>query len=499
MSQCWRRRRGATGSAIRAELARRELARRHYARFLRLTGGAAWIPTRFSEFLAREAQAFLEADTGNAYDILILQTPPQHGKSASVTEALPAWALLRNPDARVILASYNEDSAERFARRNREKLSQWGAALSGVTLGGVRRATEYELEGRRGRLVSRGIMSGITGNAADLLIIDDPIKNREEADSPAYREKLWAEWLNSLKSRLAAKAKVIVIMTPWHEDDLAARILRTETNVRLLRLPVEAEERDPMGRAPGAALCPELGKGADWLAQFKRSYLNDPSGGQRAWLALYQCRPRAERGNIVRRDWWKFYDAPPETFGTQCVSVDAAFKGGERNDFVAITVWGKRGEDYYLLDCVNKHMDFVGTLAAVRETRKRFPGARAVLIEDKANGSAVLNVLRREMFCVPVEPRGDKRSRVYGASPAIESGHVRLPKSAPWLEAYLEQFTAFPSGRHDDMVDSSTQALHWLFSQSGDVPRDPETLPKAPPPEDGRELADNDCYDVYGY
>ncbi|MBQ9492470.1 MAG: phage terminase large subunit [Oscillibacter sp.] len=486
---------------IRAELLRRELARRNYAAWLRLTGGPLWIPTRFSGFLAREAQAFLEADTGNAYDILILETPPQHGKSMAVTEALPAWVLLRAPETRVILASYNEESAERFARRNREKLSRWGPLLAGVTPGGVNRATEYELSGHRGRLISRGIMSGITGNAADLLIVDDPVKNREEADSPAYRNKLWGEWLNSLKSRLAAKAKVIVIMTPWHEDDLAARILRTETNVRLLRLPVEAETSDPMGRAPGEPLCPELGKGAGWLAQFRRAYLSDPSGGQRAWLALYQCRPRAERGNLIRRDWWKFYDGPPDAFGTCCVSVDAAFKGGEQNDFVAVTVWGRRDENYYLLECVNRHLDFVGTLAVIRDVRARFPAAYAVLIEDKANGSAILDVLQREMFCIPVDPRGDKRSRVYGASPAIESGHVFLPRSAPWLEAYLDQWSAFPSGQHDDMVDSSTQALHWLFGKSGTVPAPPEEDDDSPPREERYRaaLTDNDRYNVYGW
>ncbi|MBQ6987399.1 MAG: phage terminase large subunit, partial [Oscillibacter sp.] len=444
-----------TGGVIRAELIRRELARRNYAAWLRLTGGPMWIPTRFSEFLAREAQAFLEASTGNAYDILILETPPQHGKSMTLTEALPAWVLVRAPETRVILASYNDESAERFARRNREKLLRWGPILTGVTPGGVNRATEYELAGHRGRLISRGIMSGITGNAADLLIIDDPVKNREEADSPTYRNKLWGEWLNSLKSRLAAGAKVIVIMTPWHEDDLAARILRTETNVRLIRLPVEAEEQDPLGRTPGEALCPELGKDAVWLAQFREAYLSDPAGGQRAWMALYQCRPRAERGNLIRRDWWKFYDTDtlPPAFGSCCVSVDAAFKGGENNDFVAVTVWGRHKNNYYLLDCVNRHLDFIGTLAVIRDARERFPAARAVLIEDKANGSAILDVLGREMFCIPVEPRGDKRSRVYGASPAIESGHVHLPASAPWLEEYLDQWTAFPSGRHDDMVD----------------------------------------------
>ena len=449
---------------IRAELIRRELARRDYGAYLELVYGDAWIPTRFSGFLAREAQAFLEADTGNAYDILILETPPQHGKSMTVTETLPSWLLMKRPDTRIILGSYNQDSAERFARRNREKVAVWGRALSGIELGNLNRAAQFELAGRRGRLLSVGILSGVTGNAADVLIIDDPVKNREEADSPAYREKLWGEWLNSFKSRLQAGAKVIVIMTPWHEDDMAARILRTETNVRLIRLPVEAGDNDPLGRMPGEALCPELGKGDKWLAQFRDAYLNDPTGGQRAWMALYQCTPRAEEGNLVRRGWWKFYDAAPE-LPVQYLSVDAAFKGDENNDFVAVTVWGKRDNDYYLLDCVNRHLTFTETLDTIRAAQARFPKARAVLIEDKANGSAIIDVLRRECYCIPVNPAGGKVARVHAVSPVIESGHVFLPRAARWLEEYLNQWTAFPAGVHDDMVDSSTQALNYLFGE----------------------------------
>ena len=461
---------------IQRELIRRELARRYYGAYLELVYGRDWIPTRFSRFLAAELQRFLETDTGNACDILVLETPPQHGKSWTLTEALPSWVLGKSPDTRIILVSYNEDSAERFSRRNREKLRFWGPLLFGVELGGLNRATEFELSGRRGRLISRGVLSGITGHPANLLILDDPIKNREEADSPAYREKLWAEWQNSLKSRLAAGAKVILVMTPWHEDDLAARLLRTESNLRLLRLPVEAETGvpDPLGRSPGEPLCPELGKDAHWLAQFKQAYLNAPAGGQRAWAALYQCRPRTEGGNLIRRDWWRFYDRPPEC-PVQAISVDAAFKGDETSDFVAITVWGKLQEDYFLLDCQNRHLRFTETLAAIRETRRRFPAARAVLIEDKANGSALLDVLRREMFCIPVEPKGGKTARVHAVSPAIESGHVFLPRNAPWLGEYLEQWSAFPAGKHDDMVDSSSQALYWLFSagRTSEVSTDP--------------------------
>lgn len=457
------------------ELARRELARRDYGEYLALSQGKGWRRTALSVFLAETLQRFLEADTGHAYDILIVQTPPQHGKSMTVTETLPSWYLGRNPDKRVIVAGYSEDFAERFCRRNLEKLRRWGRDLFGVELGKVQRAAEFELAGCRGRMIARGLLSGITGNPADLLIVDDPIKSRQEADSEVIRDRIWEEWQNSLKSRFAAGAKVIVIMTPWHEDDLSARILKSELHAQLLRLPVEAERHDPLGRKPGEPLCPELGKNAQWLRDFKRSYLDDPKGGARAWTALYQCAPRVECGNLIRRAWWKRYDpGRPPRFGTQVISVDAAFKGDERNDFVAITVWGKAGQDYYLLDCVNRHLDFPGTLQMVRAVSRNYPQARAVLIEDKANGSAVIQTLQKELFCIPVNPRGGKVARVHAVSPMIEAGHVFVPERGPWVEDYLDQWTAFPTGRHDDMVDSSSQALSWLLNASGAVAEEEE-------------------------
>lgn len=462
---------------ILSELARRELARREYGEYLALSQGKGWRRTALSVFLAEKLQRFLETDTGHAYDILIIQTPPQHGKSMTVTETLPSWYLGRNPDKRVIVAGYSEDFAERFCRRNLEKLRRWGRDLFGVEPGKVQRAAEFEVAGHRGRMIARGLLSGITGNPADLLIVDDPIKSRQEADSEVIRDRIWEEWQNSLKSRFAAGAKVIVIMTPWHEDDLSARILKSELHVELLRLPVEAERQDPLGRKPGAPLCPELGKDAKWLRDFKKSYLDDPKGGARAWTALYQCAPRVECGNLIRREWWKRYDpGRPPRFGTQVISVDAAFKGEERNDFVAITVWGKAGQDYYLLDCVNRHLDFPGTLQMVRAVSRQYPQARAVLIEDKANGSAIIQTLQKELFCIPVNPRGGKVARVHAVSPMIEAGHVFVPERGPWVEDYLDQWTAFPTGRHDDMVDSSSQALSWLLNASGAVVEEEEQV-----------------------
>ena len=472
--------------AVWAELARRELARRDYGAYLALTQGRGWKETALSRYLARAVQTFLEADTGHAYDILLIETPPQHGKSTAVTETLPSWFLGRWPEKRVIVAGYSDEFAERFCRRNREKLQQFGPDLFGVAMGKVNRSTEFELAGHRGRMISRGLLSGITGNPAELLIVDDPIKTRQDADSPVIRDRIWEEWQNSLKSRFAAGAKVIVIMTPWHEDDLAGRLLRQEIHVEQLRLPVEAEANDPLGRAPGAPLCPELGKDAAWLRDFKRAYLDDPKGGARAWAALYQCAPRVEGGNLIRRSWWRRYDpGDAPAFGTQVISVDAAFKGGENNDFVAITVWGKAGTDYYLQDCLNRRLDFPGTLQAIRAMAKLYPEARAVLIEDKANGPAVIQTLQRELYCIPVNPRGGKIARVNAVAPAIEAGHVFLPRQSPWVEAFVDQWTAFPAAAHDDMVDSASQALSYLQVAPG--------MPASDEPEEERR----DLWDVY--
>ena len=483
-----------------AELARRELARRYYSEYLAYSYGASWIRTRLSSYLAQRIQNFIETDTGHAYDILIIECPPQHGKSMTVSESLPSWYLGKHPERNIILASYDSDFAERFCRKNKEKIKNVGRHLFGIEIGTIDRAGEFELSNGKGRMISRGIMSGITGNPANLIIIDDPVKNQQEADSPAYRNRVWSEWQASLKSRLAAKGKVVVIMTPWTDDDPAARIIRSEKNVQLLRLPVEAEENDPLGREVGEALCPELGKENQWLADFKASYISDPQGGQRAWTALYQCSPRQEEGNIVRRNWFRFYEPrgqktgnrakgigirdseyveEPESYGTELISVDASFKGDDTSDFVSIQVWGKRAQDYFLRYCLNKRLNFPDTLEAIKTIYRLFPRARTVLIEEAANGPAIIQTLQREMFIIPVTPLGGKISRVNAISPAIESGHVFLPDpaKAPWVTDYIDQWVAFPNSKHDDMVDATSQALARMIYSSGEVWEEKEQKP----------------------
>ncbi len=487
---------------LKAELGRRELSRRYYSEYLAYTQGTQWKRTRMSEYIATKVQAFLDSKTGNAYDILLIETPPQHGKSMTVTETLPSWYMGKHPTHRVIIASYDSDFADKFCRRNKEKIRDFGSTVFNIQIGNIDRANEFELSNGKGRLISRGIMSGITGNPANLVIIDDPVKNMQEADSPTFRNRVWEEWQASIKSRLSAGGKVIVIMTPWHEDDFASRLMALEPNCTLLRLPVEAEANDPLGREIGEPLCPEFGKDEKWLKEYKQTYLADPRGGQRSWVALYQCSPRVESGNMIRRDWWRFYD-PSETilFGTEIISVDAAFKDADTNDFVSVQVWGKHKTDYYLLYCSNKHLDFPATVQEIRAVKALYPYARTTLIEDKANGSAIISTLQKEMFIVPINPQGGKVSRVNAVAAAIESGHVYLPdpSKAAWVEGFVDQFAAFPNGAHDDMVDAASQALNRMIYYTGDF----EPPKRDPIEEQFRKAADafNDpdvMYNPYG-
>lgn len=436
-------------------------ARVFYHKYVEYVHEGRWIPGRHLIYICDRVQALIEDRLGK--QILVLQMPPQHGKSQSITETLPSWYLGKYPDRRVIEASYGDDLAQRFGRRNKDKIERFGKQLFGIELSKkTASATEFELSNGIGSMISRGIMSGITGQPADLIIIDDPIKNRQEADSEIYRDRLWEEWLNSLKTRLSASGKVILIMTRWHEDDLAGRIIKEEGDkVEVINLPCEAEEDDQLGRRPGDALFPEIGKDKAWLDDFKRSY--QTSEGKRAWLALFQGRPTAEEGNMIKRHWWKFYRQAPE-MDEIIQSWDCTFKDSDGTDYVVGQVWGRKGVDKYLLDLVRDRMDLPATMAAIQTLSNKWPRALLKLVEDKANGPAVIQLLKTKVSgLVAVNPEGGKVARASAVSPDIEAGNVYLPEDAPWVHDFIEECSSFPNGKHDDQVDAMTQALNRLI------------------------------------
>lgn len=420
---------------------------------------------------------------------------PTHN-STSITESVPAWHLVRNPFHRVIIASYGEDFAEKFGRENRRKLTEWGKYYGVGLARSPSGATEFNLANGRGSVISRGIMSGVTGRSAELIIIDDPVKNRQEADSEAYRERVWGEWMNSFKTRLQAGGKVVLIQTRWHESDLAGMMLENDPYTTEWRVPCEAEEDDVLGRNPGEGLCPEIGKGTDWLVAFKKSFIGDASeGGVRAWNALFQGRPTSAEGNLIRREWFRYFSSsrtegvsvrrdganvtcpvvkPPEEFDKEWQSWDCAFKDTDSSDFVCGLVFGRKGADYYVRHCVHARLDINGTMEAIRHVSSLYPKASLKLVEEKANGAAVIQMLRHELGgFYPVNPNEGKTGRVNAIIPMVMTGNVYLPhpSDATWVQEFLDECAAFPSGRHDDMVDAFSQGLSFYQFDTSTINR----------------------------
>lgn len=431
-----------------------EFARRKYYRYVEYVNrNSGYIHGRFTMFLSNLVQQFLETDTKNAYDILCLSVPPQHSKSETVTKALPSYLMGKYPTERTIIVSYNSDMAELFLQSNRQKLADHLEIFNIEIV----KNTQGEVTNKQGGTIfARGILSGITGLPAKYVIIDDPVKNQEEADSPTMREKMYRAWLSEIKSRLAPGAKVIVIQTRWHQQDLTGMLIENEPNVKVINLPVVCEtETDIIGRKFGETLNPEIGKDRAWWDSFKQSFNN--KYGSRTMNALYFGRPSNDEGGLFKRGWFKQYiDAPRIEY--LCISLDATFKNGDTSDFVAIQVWAKSGTNYYLLHKVKERLSFTETLARMNDVIRLYPEYDEIAIEDKANGTAIIEVLRKTYSrVVSVEPYGSKQSRASAISPLLEAGNVFIK---PDHSSLIDEAVDFPNSDHDDEVDAMSQALN---------------------------------------
>lgn len=443
---------------ILANQARNELSKKSFRDYLIHVHHGAYSHFRHTELIAEKLQRIAEGEQKH----LIFELPPRHGKSMTITESFPSYYIGKNPSKRVIATAYGDSLARKFGRLNKQKLQEFGADIFDVEIGRESsKATNWTLDGHRGGMLSTGIGGGITGEGADLLIVDDPFKNRAEANSATIRDKIWDEWQNTLLTRLQKGASVVVIMTRWHEDDLIGRLLASEPEKwERIRLPAIAEDEDDLlGREIGEPLCPELGFDEVWAEDKKKSV------GSMVWSALYQQRPSPADGEYFKRKHWKYYKVLPDLseFDEIIQSWDMAFKDSAKNDndFVVGEVWGRIGANKYLIDMVRGRMNFPATVQAFRNLTARYPEAHAKLVEDKANGTAVIQTLSNEITgIIPVNPEGGKESRASSASVDVEAGNVYLPDPSlkPWVHDFVEEHASFPNGAHDDMVDAHTQA-----------------------------------------
>lgn len=421
---------------------------------------------------------------------LIFTMPPQEGKSVRVSRWFVLWLLVRNPDLRIGVVSYSDRIARRWGRAVRNDIK--GAPDLGITVStDSAAANEWQIADRDGGVITTGIEGSLTGRPLDVLIIDDPLKGQKEADSETYRDRCKEFWRSTGSSRLSEDAIVIVIQTRWHEDDLAGWLLSEDPDGwRYINIPALADhdpakgETDPLGRQPG-----------EWMQSARkrtvRGWLRrQKDAGSRAFAALFQGNPTPGEGGVFKRDWWQWYDTPravPQPNGTWralgvttvIASWDLSFKDTAGTDYVCGQVWGVHGADAFLLDQTWDRLDFPATCLAVEAQKAKWPQIGAILVEDKANGPAVLSQLRRKVpGLIPVSPVDSKLARAHAVSPFVQAGNIHLPTPAlaPWIGDWLEEVSAFPLAAHDDRVDAMTQALHRLYieavSDAGDYMRE---------------------------
>lgn len=392
---------------------------------------------------------------------------PTHN-SELVSKRFPAWYLGRNPHKRFIAASYSATLAERFGKQTRDLIdsSSFKAVFPEVILKkGSQASDQWDLSIMNGNdiidgggYICAGVGGSITGFGGDMISIDDPFKDRKEADSATIRESVKDWYTSTLYTRLEAAGGIVLTHTRWHEDDLAGYLINEEKiggeKWDILNLPAIAEENEPY-RKIGEPL---------WADKYDLEQLEliQRAIGSRDWNSLYQQRPSSAEGDIFKREWWKFYDILPQKFDKVFQSWDMTFKDTKTSDYVVGQVWGIKDANWYLIDQVRDRMDFVKTCQAVEEMSSKYPEATAKFVEDKANGSAVISSLKDKIRgIIPVNPNGGKESRAFSVQPYVQAGNVWLPnkKRYSWVDGFIEECASFPKGKHDDQVDAMTQAL----------------------------------------
>ena len=431
--------------------------------------------------ICRELDLFLQDVVDGKSPRLMITMPPRHGKSELASRRFPAYALGRYPDMGIICASYSADLATRMNRDVQRVIDDpaYRVIFPGTTIAGkaqtqqgswLRNADYFEVVGRKGSFRSAGVGGGLTGFGSSIAIIDDALRNRQDADSPTVRQTVWDWYTSTLYTRLAPGGGIIVINTRWHEDDLSGRLLEAQAKGegdewRVINFPAIAEQ-DEEHRRKGEALHPERYP-LEALERIKAAI------GTRDWEALYQQHPVPDGGAIFKDEWlqrtWLPKDLPAK-FDAVAQSWDMTFTNSDSSAFVVGQLWGRHGADYYLLDQLRGRWSFTESCAKVEELTERariqFPRtAPRVLIEDKANGPAIIDALKHKVSgIIPVKPDGSKEARAHACTALWESGNVLLPDRsiAPWIDEFRLELLRFPSGAHDDCVDSATQGLRYL-------------------------------------
>lgn len=451
---------------------RRRAARAGFAPFVLFTTPGykmGWVHREICETI----EQFLQDVRDKKSPRLMISMPPRSGKSELVSRKFPAYAFGIDPDLQIIATSYGADMAQRFNRDVQRVIDNdlYHAAFPETTLSAsnvrttskgayIRTSDLFEIVGHSGSYRSCGVGGGITGMGADILIIDDPVKDRKSANSATVRQSIYEWYTSTAYTRLSPGGGVIVMCTRWHVDDLLGMLLKEEQNGgdkwHVINYPAIAEHDEPHRKA-GEALHPERYP-LDSLLKIKGAV------GSADWASLYQGRPTVLGGNIIKSSWFKRYKQLPE-LKYRLIDSDTALKTKEANDFsvfgcagvskeknLYITDW-RRGK-WESPDLKRNAIDFW-----IKQRDFKNGVCREFYVEDKASGTTLIQELKRGTPPIPIkgiERDTDKLTRLQDVLGYIEAGRVYLPENAPWVSDFIAECEAFRGDMkhaHDDQVD----------------------------------------------
>ena len=433
-----------------------------------LEPAVAFLPNWHIDYLVEH----LEAVTAGEITRLLINVPPRHMKSTLVSVLWPTWEWIRRPSGRWIFASHAESLAIKHSVDRRTVLqSEWYRRRWGeiVRLASDQNEKREFLNTRRGHMTATSIGASILGKGGNRIVVDDP-HNPVLVESDGQRDAAIRFFSRTLSTRLDSKATdaIVVVMQRLHERDLAA--VCVDFGFTHVCIPAEAEvttrvvfprSGHVVSRDAGDVLWPAR-EGVAVLAQ-QRQLL-----GAAVYAGQYQQRPAPAGGTIFRRDWFRYYDELPRDLEI-AQSWDMAFKDKADHDYVVGLVAGRLGADIYLIDRVKGQWSFSESCRQVEALAEHYPSTTTTLIEDMANGPAIIDALTHRIpGIIAVQPAGGKIARAQAAQPRVEAGNVYLPNphaegplraDRAWVDDFLHQLTVFPHGAHDDDVDAFTQLL----------------------------------------
>ncbi len=404
---------------------------------------------------------------------LIVNIPPRSAKSYIHSITLCPWAWTRFPHLKFINSSHSKDLAIDHCVEGRDLINSdwyqghWGEIFQ---LSSDQNVKSHYKNNKGGRRMAFSVGSPPTGKGADIIVADD-LLDPEKAESDTERQNANRHFDDTLSNRLNDQETglIIVVMQRLHEDDVTGHILKKSSDsYRKICLPAEYDEEviNP----------PKLKKyykdGLFFKERFSLRFLKKlkEKMSSRAMAGQYQQRPAAAEGNIFKREWWQFYRRHelPDDLENQALSWDLSFKEKSHNDWVVGLAGAKKDGKLYVLGRLKRHMGLSETLKAIVELMSLYPKAKRVWVEDKANGPAVLDVLKRHFpGMIAVNPKGSKTERAHAVTYIVESGNVFLPHpdEAPWVEDFINELSSFPNATHDDQVDAFTQLLSQFYDK----------------------------------